>query len=402
MIQGGMKLAAALALAAAPSLATAATVKVGVVLTYSGTGAQLAQQIERGMELYLAREGTAKLGEHEIELIKRDDKNPGGDAAKVAVQELIVREDVDLLTGFIYSPNIIASAPLIEQAKVPTLIMNAATAWIPSLSPYLARVSMSMWQTGFPMGRYAAEKLGCRTAAVGYTDYPPGKDSLAAFQMGFEQAGGQVVDAIPMGGPAEVPDFTPFMQRVKDARPDCFYVFVPAGNHAACGVQDLRRSRHEGRRGAPDRPRRHHPGYRAAGPRRRRDRRGHARAVPGRPGRRHEPRVRRGLARGVWRRTPRPTSWPPPATTAWPRSSMRSSQQDGEIDPDRTMAIWAGWSHEGPRGTVTIDPQTRDIVQDMRVNEVYAEDGRLKMRTIDVIPQVKDPCKEQKVGRCAE
>ena len=233
MIQGSMKLAAALALAAAPSLAMAATVKVGVVLTYSGTGAQLAQQIERGMELYLAREGTAKLGEHEIELIKRDDKNPGGDAAKVAVQELIVREDVDLLTGFIYSPNIIASAPLIEQAKVPTLIMNAATAWIPSLSPYLARVSMSMWQTGFPMGRYAAEKLGCRTAAVGYTDYPPGKDSLAAFQMGFEQAGGQVVDAIPMGGPAEVPDFTPFMQRVKDARPDCFYVFVPAGNHAA-------------------------------------------------------------------------------------------------------------------------------------------------------------------------
>ena len=233
MIQSGMKLAAALALAVVPSLATAATVKVGVVLTYSGTGAQLAQQIERGMELYLAREGTAKLGEHEIELIKRDDKNPGGDAAKVAVQELIVREDVDLLTGFIYSPNIIASAPLIEQAKVPTLIMNAATAWIPSLSPYLARVSMSMWQTGFPMGRYAAEKLGCRTAAVGYTDYPPGKDSLAAFQMGFEQAGGQVVDAIPMGGPAEVPDFTPFMQRVKDARPDCFYVFVPAGNHAA-------------------------------------------------------------------------------------------------------------------------------------------------------------------------
>ncbi|MGH6905418.1 MAG: ABC transporter substrate-binding protein, partial [Geminicoccaceae bacterium] len=77
-------------------------------------------------------------------------------------------------------------------------------------------------------------------------------------------------------------------------------------------------------------------------------------------------------------------------------------EQDGRIDPDRTMAIWSGWTHEGPRGTVMIDPETRDIVQDMKVNEVYAEDGRLKMRTIDVIPQVKDPCKEQKVGRCAE
>ena len=301
MIQGSIKLAAALALAAAPSLAMAATVKVGVVLTYSGTGAQLAQQIERGMELYLAREGTAKLGAHAIELIKRDDKNPGGDAAKVAVQELIVREDVDLLTGFIYSPNIIASAPLIEQAKVPTLIMNAATAWIPSLSPYLARVSMSMWQTGFPMGGYAAEKLGCRTAAVGYTDYPPGKDSLAAFQMGFEQAGGQVVDAIPMGGPAEVPDFTPFMQRVKDARPDCFYVFVPAGNHAAAvfktyaalgmkdagvrliGPGDITQDTEL--QGLGDVA----IGVVTLGP------------VPGRSGRRHEPPIRRGLARGVWR-----------------------------------------------------------------------------------------------------
>jgi branched-chain amino acid transport system substrate-binding protein len=401
MIQGSIKLAAALALAAAPSLAVAATVKVGVVLTYSGTGAQLAQQIERGMELYLAREGAAKLGDHEIELIKRDDKNPGGDAAKVAVQELIVREGVDLLTGFIYSPNIIASAPLIEQAKVPTLIMNAATAWIPSLSPYLARVSMSMWQTGFPMGRYAAEKLGCRTAAVGYTDYPPGKDSLAAFQMGFEQAGGQVVDAIPMGGPAEVPDFTPFMQRVKDARPDCFYVFVPAGNHAAAvfktyaalGMKDA--------------------GVRLIG-----------------PGDITQDTELQGLgdvAIGVvtlgqyqadldvgtnpefveaWHAAYGPDSTPDFMAAAG-YDGMAAIvdavvQQDGAIDPDRTMAIWAGWTHEGPRGTVTIDPATRDIVQDMRVNEVYAEDGRLKMRTIDVIPQVKDPCKEQKIGRCGE
>jgi branched-chain amino acid transport system substrate-binding protein len=394
MIQGSMKVVAALALAAAPSLAMAATVKVGVVLTYSGTGAQLAQQIERGMELYLAREGAAKLGDHEIELIKRDDKNPGGDAAKVAVQELIVREGVDLLTGFIYSPNIIASAPLIEQAKVPTLIMNAATAWIPSLSPYLARVSMSMWQTGFPMGRYAAEKLGCRTAAVGYTDYPPGKDSLAAFQMGFEQAGGQVVDAIPMGGPAEVPDFTPFMQRVKDARPDCFYVFVPAGNHAAAvfktyaalGMKDA--------------------GVRLIG-----------------PGDITQDTELQGLgdvAIGVVTLGQyqadldvgtNPEAYGEDSTPDFMAAAGYDGmaaivdaivQQDGAIDPDRTMAIWAGWTHEGPRGTVTIDPQTRDIVQDMRVNEVYAADGRLKMRTLDVIPQVKDPCKEYKVGRCAE
>ena len=191
-------LAAALAATVAPPLAMAETVKVGVVMTYSGGCAQFAQQIERAMDLYMDQEGKAKLGEHEIELIKRDARNPGGDAAKTAVQELIVREEVDLLTGFVYSPNIIASATLIDQAKVPTLVLNAATAWIPSLSPYIARISMTMWQTGYPMGGYAVEELGCETAAVGYTDYPPGKDSLEAFRMGFEQAGGDLIDEIPM------------------------------------------------------------------------------------------------------------------------------------------------------------------------------------------------------------
>jgi branched-chain amino acid transport system substrate-binding protein len=389
-------LAAAL-VAIAPGLAAAETVKVGVVLTYSGGGAQLAQQIERGMELYMAQEGNAKLGEHAIEFIKRDAKNPGGDVARTSVQELLVREQVDLLTGFIYSPNIIASAPLIEQAQVPTLIMNAATAWIPSLSPHLARISMTMWQTGYPMGRYAAEKLGCETAAVGYTDYPPGKDSLAAFQMGFEQAGGQVIDAIPMGGPAEVPDFTPFMQRVRDAAPDCFYVFVPAGNHAGAVFKtyaDL------GMRDA---------GVRLIG-----------------PGDITQDTELQGLgdvAIGVvtlgqyqadldvgtnpefvaaWHEAYGEDSTPDFMAAAGYDGMAAIVQQDGQIDPERTMEIWSGWTHEGPRGTVMIDPKTRDIVQDMRVNEVYAEDGRLKMRTIDVIPQVKDPCKEQKVGRCAE
>ncbi len=401
MTQHSTWLAAALAVTLTPALATAETVKVGVVLTYSGGGARLAQQIDRAMDLYMEQEGNARLGEHEIELIKRDAKNPGGDTAKVAVQELIVREDVDLLTGFIYSPNIIASAPLIEQAKVPTLIMNAATAWIPNLSPHLARVSMSMWQTGFPMGRYAAETLGCATAAVGYTDYPPGKDLLAAFTMGFEQAGGQVVDAIPMGGPAEVPDFTPFMQRVKDAGPDCFYVFVPAGSHAGAVFKtyaDL--------------------GMREAGVR-----------LIG-PGDITQDTELQGLgdvAIGVvtlgqyqadldvgtnrafveaWKAKYGPDSTPDFMAAAG-YDGMAAIvdaivEQNGEIDPERTMEIWSGWTHEGPRGHVMIDAETRDIVQDMRVNEVYAEDGRLKMRTIDVIPQVKDPCKEHKVGRCAE
>jgi branched-chain amino acid transport system substrate-binding protein len=390
-----------LALALAASAPAAAdTVKVGVVLPYSGGSADLGQQIQRGMDLYMALEGKAKLGDNQIEFIKRDSKGPGGDVAKTAVQELIVREKINLLTGFVYSPNIIASAPLIQQAKMPTLVLNAATAWIPSLSPEIARVSMSMWQTSYPMGQYAAKTLGCKTAAVGYTDYPPGKDALEAFQKGFESAGGRVVDTIPMGGPAQVPDFTPFMQRVKDARPDCFYVFVPAGNHAAAVFKtyaDLGM---------------HQAGVRLIG--------------PGDITQDTQLQALGDAAIGVVTLGQYQADLDNPANkrfvAAWKEAYGADSTpdfmaaagydgmaaivdavvaQNGKIDPARTMQIWEGWTFDGPRGKVMIDPKTRDIVQDMKVSEIYAEGGRLHMRTLEVIPQVKDPCKELKVGRCA-
>ena len=392
-------LALAVGLAATPALA--ATVKLGVVLPYSGGAADLGKQIQQGMDLYMELEGNARLGEHRIEMIKRDSKGPGGDAAKTAVQELVVREKIDLLTGFVFSPNIIASAPLIEQAHLPTLILNAATAWIPSLSPNLARVSMTMWQTSFPMGEYAAKTLGCQSAAVGYTDYPPGKDALAAFEQGFEGAGGEVVDAVPMGGPAEVPDFTPFMQRVKDAAPDCFYVFVPAGNHAAAVFKTYADLDLAG------------AGVRLIG--------------PGDITQDTQLQVLGDAAVGVVTMGQYQADLDNPANqkfvAAWKQAYGADStpdfmaaqgydgmaaivaavvEQDGAIDPDRTLAIWSGWSFDGPRGHVMIDPETRDIVQDMKVSEVYQDGGRLRTRTIETIPQVKDPCKALKVGRCAE
>jgi branched-chain amino acid transport system substrate-binding protein len=394
---GGLALAALLS--AGPALA--ATVKLGVVLPYSGGAADLGKQIQQGMDLYLELEGNAKLGEHRIEMIKRDSKGPGGDVAKTAVQELIVREKIDLLTGFVFSPNIIASAPLIEQAHLPTLILNAATAWIPSLSPNLARVSMTMWQTGHPMGEYAARTLGCESAAVGYTDYPPGKDALAAFEQGFEGAGGEVIDAVPMGGPAEVPDFTPFMQRVKDTAPDCFYVFVPAGNHAAAVFKTYADLDMAG------------AGVRLIG--------------PGDITQDTQLQVLGDAAVGVVTMGQYQADLDNEANqkfvAAWKQAYGEDTtpdfmaaqgydgmaaiveaivEQNGAIDPDRTLEIWSGWSFDGPRGHVMIDPETRDIVQDMKVSEVYADGGKLRMRTIETIPQVKDPCKALKVGRCGE
>ena len=145
-----------------------------------------------------------------------------------------------------------------------------------------------MWHAGYALGEAAAKQLKAKTAVVGYTDFPPGKDSLAAFKRAFEANGGKVIDEIPMGGAGAVPDFTPFFQRAKDKKPDVFFVFVPAGDHAARGGQDLRRARHEGSRHQADRPGRHHPGHQAAGDGRRRGRPDHHASLQRRPRQRRE------------------------------------------------------------------------------------------------------------------
>src|SRR5512146_1312700 len=228
--------AAAAAFALIDGSAAAQEVKVGVALPYSGVGAELGRQVDRGIELFLTMNPDA-FKPYTLKLIKRDYKDPGGATAKTVVQELIVQEKVDLITGFIYSPNAIAVAPLVHAGKKPLVIMNAGTAWITNLSPYIARVSFSMWHAGFAIGKAAAEILKAKTAVVGYTDFPPGKDSLDAFKKGFEAHGGTVIDEVPRGGAAAVPDFTPFMQRIKEKKPDVLFIFVPGGAHTSAVVK---------------------------------------------------------------------------------------------------------------------------------------------------------------------
>src|SRR2546430_993308 len=227
---------AAAALAMPTALAHAQEVKVGVNLPYTGIGAELAQLVDRGMELYL-KLNADKVKPYKITLVKRDVKDPGGANAKIAVQELLTQDNVDILAGWIYSPNAIASAPIVTAGKKLAVIMDAGTAQSTNMSAYYVRTSFSMWHAGYALGEASAKILNAKTAVVGYTDFPPGKDSLAAFKKSFEATGGKVIDEIPMGGAGAVPDFTPFFQRAKDKKPDVFFVFVPAGDHAAAVVK---------------------------------------------------------------------------------------------------------------------------------------------------------------------
>ncbi len=400
-----MKLATGiLALAAAALLAAGAahakTVKVGVVLTYSGGAAQFGDQIQKGMDLYMKLHGD-RLGGHEIEFIKRDSKRPGGDIAKRAVQELITRDKVDILTGFVFSPNAMAIAPLVTESKTPVVIMNAGTAFITNMSPYLARVSFTMWQSGFVMGEYAAKTLGYKTAAAGFTDYPPGKDSVQAFTMGFEAAGGTVVASVPMGGPREVPDFTPFFQQVKDKKPDAFYVFVPAGNHAAAAVKTYTAL-----------------GMKEAGT-----------ALIG-PGDISPDTQLQGMGDGAIGMItvlhyaaddPRPVNQA--FVKAWKAAYGADTtpdfmgvqgydgmaaiveviaRLDGDITGDAAMEVLKGWTFDSPRGPIMIDAETREIIHDEYVHEVVKRDGRLVKVVVETIPQVKDQCKELGIGKCKQ
>jgi branched-chain amino acid transport system substrate-binding protein len=397
MVKRIVALCALLALCALP--ADAQEVKVGVALPYTGIGAEFAQLVDRGMELYL-KLNPDKVRPYKITLIKRDVKDPGGANAKIAVQELLTQENVDILAGWIYSPNAIASAPIVTAGKKPAVIMNAGTAHITNLSPYYVRTSFSMWHAGYAMGEAAAKTLKARTAVVGYTDFPPGKDSLAAFKRSFEAGGGKVVDEIPMGGAGAVPDFTPFFQRAKDRKPDVFFVFVPAGDHAAAVVKTYAAL---GMREA---------GIRLIG--------------PGDITQDTKLQAMGAAAVGLVTMHHYHADLDHPENVrfveAWKKEYGAATTPDfmavggydgmaaivhvvqalkGKIDADRALEALKGWKFTSPRGPIQIDPVTRDIVMNEYLSEVVMKDGRVSQKVLGKIDAVKDACKEQKIGPCA-
>ena len=380
--------------------ANAATVKVGVVLPFSGANADLGHQIDKAFDLYIKLHAK-DIAPHKVEIIKRDEGPPTGAQAKRVTTELITNDKVDLVTGFVFSPSAIALAPTITQSKTPMVIANAGTAWITNLSPYIARLSFSMWHPAYPMGAYAHDKIGCKTAAVAYTDFPPGKDSVLAFKTGFEKAGGKITLSIPMGSPVQVPDFTPFLQRVKDAHPDCLYAFIPSGAHAtgimkAYGELGLRKA-----------------GVKLIGPMdlipdNKLQDMGDAAIgtiVMGHYAVDLESPANKAF-KAEWHKAYGPDSYPDFMSAAgW--DTMHAifdtiKKLNGKMDDgDKVVAALKGWKADGPRGPVMIDPNTRDIVQDEHAMEVYRKpDGKLGEKILGTTKAVKDECKVLKVGRC--
>lgn len=227
MIRMSRRLAVALTAASALAslAATAQTVKVGIVGPFSGPFAHYGTLFRNGAEAYVASQG-GKLAGKEIEFIYRDTGGPNPGQTKTLVQELIVKDKVDYLGGFVFTPNAFAVAPLIQQSQTPTVIFNAATSAITDKSEFFIRTSYTLWQVTVPLAQWAV-KQNLKKIVTAVTDYGPGIDAETAFKSEFGKQGGQVVESIRM--PIATTDFGPFVQRIKASGAQAVYTFLPGG-----------------------------------------------------------------------------------------------------------------------------------------------------------------------------
>ncbi|MBN9594047.1 MAG: ABC transporter substrate-binding protein [Afipia sp.] len=206
-------------------VAQADTIKVGVIGTMSGPYALFGQNFKAGIEAWVAEHGS-KVAGHDVEFIYRDEESPNPAKSKALAQELIVKDKVQYIAGLYFTPDAMAVAPLLEEAKTPMIVFNAATSSIVEKSPYIVRTSFTMWQNTVPAAKVAKEK-GAKKVAIAVSDYGPGIDAEAAFKKTFEADGGTIVEAIRM--PLNTTDFSPIMQRIKNSGADTIFTFLPAG-----------------------------------------------------------------------------------------------------------------------------------------------------------------------------
>ena len=386
-----MKLSLGLAAVAAAGLFAVAgsaqaqePIKVGAVLEVTGPFASLARQIEQGMRLYMAEKGDTVAG-RKVELLIRDSTGAQPEVAKRLVTELVTRDKVDFIVGFALTPNAMAAAPVVTEAKVPTIIMNAATSAIVSKSPYMARVSMTLPQVTMPIAEWAVKNRIKKVYSL-VADYGPGLDAEATFKKYFTAAGGEIIGDVRT--PLRNPDFGPFIQRIKDAKPEAVFIFLPAGEQAVAFMKGYRE------RGLAE------AGIRIIGP-------GdvveddvleaigdsalgavtthHYSAA-------HDSAKNRAYVKEYEAKYKmRPNFMSVGGYDGMAVIYEVAKQLNGKIDADKAMAIIKGMKIDSPRGPIQIDPVTRDVVQTVYVRKVEKKDGQLYNIEFDKFDNVRDP-----------
>src|SRR6187402_2374494 len=221
--------ATALIASAAPASAQD-TIKIGLIMTLSGQFADAGIQMENGVKTYMKEHGDT-VGGRKIEIIRKDSGGMAPDVTKRLAQELIVRDKVDILAGFVLTPNALAAGDVSAEAKKFMVVMNAATSIVTAKSPYMVRSSVTLPQVAETFGTWAATKGNIKKSYTMVTDYGPGHDFEAGFQRAFKEAGGEITGSVRF--PVANPDFSAFVQRAKDLNPESIMIFIPGGAQPA-------------------------------------------------------------------------------------------------------------------------------------------------------------------------
>jgi branched-chain amino acid transport system substrate-binding protein len=369
-----------------PAARAQSTIKIGVILPFSGQFADTGIQLDNGIKLYMQQHGDTVAGK-KIVVIRKDVGGIAPEVAKRLAQELVVRDNVDILAGFALTPNALAAAEVSAKAKKFMVVMNAATSIITTKSPFLARTSVTIPQIDEVFGDWAA-KQGIKTVYTMVSDYGPGIDAETSFIRGFTAAGGKVAGSVRV--PVANPDFSAFVQRAKDTNPDAIFIFVPGGAQPAALGKAL------ASRGITPKTTKilgngeiaMEDALKNMGD----DAVGIVTAFHYDPT--HDSALNREFVTGYVKAFGRN----PDIFSIGGYDGMRLIYQalaktGGKTGGQALIDAAKGMAWESPRGPIAIDKDTRDIVQTIYLRRVEKVDGRLVNVEFDKIPDVKDPVK---------
>ena len=381
--------ALALSLACASNTALAqGPVKIGVIAEFSGPFADYGAQILGGMKTYLRQNGDT-FGGRKIEIVVKDTTGAAPDIAKRLAQEVITRDQVDLLAGFGLTPNALAVAPVSAEAQKPMVIMNAGTSIITTRSPYIVRLSHTLPQDTQPIAQWAA-KNGIKRVFTLVSDFGPGVDAETTFVKAFKAANGEIVDSVRT--PLANPDFAPFLQRIKDSKPEAIFVFLPPGSQTIAFIKgyEERGLKQAGIRiiatgdltddgvlqamGDPTLGLITSFHYSAA----------------------HDSPENKAFIKAyaeVNGTKLRPNFMACAGYDGMAAIAEALKKTGGSTDPERFVGAIKGMKLMSPRGPIMVDPETRDIVQTVYIRRVEKIDGLLYNVEFDKFPDVKDPGK---------
>ena len=362
-------------------------VKIGLPMPLTGVLSAVGQQAVAGARLYMTLHGDTVAG-RKVQLIVKDDTSVP-DVSKRIAQEMIVNDKVDLIGGGL-TPNVLAIAPLVTEAKKATVIMVSGTSFVIGRSDYFVRTSWTHGQQASVLADWAA-KNGSKRVTIVSSDWAPGAEASGVFSEYFTKAGGEIIETIKV--PLANPDFAPFLQRASDTHPDTLFVFVPAGQAGTFAKQFIERGLNKS-------------GIKLIGP-------GDISDDNDLPGMSdamigtitsgfysadHSSSLNAKYVAAFEKTNPnmRPNFISVSAYDGMHLIYEALRKTGGKTDGDALIKAMKGMTWESPRGPVTIDPETRDIVQNIYLRQVEKKKGQLYNVEFATFPAVKDPAQTKK------